>query len=84
MKFIHEDFLLGTRTARRLFHQFAETEKSSVRSAMFIVRSAPRLRPSSVGAACACAFIPLHWRTKPNRSSMPLLRSLAVLNYALL
>src|SRR6267142_1613640 len=26
MKFIHEDFLLGTRTARRLFHQFAEGE----------------------------------------------------------
>src|SRR5438094_7576099 len=26
MKFIHEDFLLGTRTARRLFHQFAEPE----------------------------------------------------------
>ena len=26
MKFIHEDFLLGTRTARRLFHQFAEAE----------------------------------------------------------
>src|SRR5438067_1669932 len=26
MKFIHEDFLLGTRTARRLFHQFAESE----------------------------------------------------------
>ena len=26
MKFIHEDFLLQTRTARRLFHQFAEAE----------------------------------------------------------
>ena len=26
MKFIHEDFLLETRTARRLYHQFAETE----------------------------------------------------------
>jgi glucuronate isomerase len=26
MKFIHEDFLLHTRTARRLYHQFAETE----------------------------------------------------------
>jgi glucuronate isomerase len=26
MKFIHEDFLLQTRTARRLYHQFAETE----------------------------------------------------------
>src|SRR5215217_3614192 len=26
MKFIHEDFLLGTRTGRRLYHQFAETE----------------------------------------------------------
>jgi glucuronate isomerase len=26
MKFIHEDFLLSTRTARRLFHQFAEAE----------------------------------------------------------
>ena len=26
MKFIHEDFLLGTRTARRLYHQFAATE----------------------------------------------------------
>jgi glucuronate isomerase len=26
MKFIHEEFLLGTRTARRLFHQFAEAE----------------------------------------------------------
>src|SRR5437588_3838157 len=26
MKFIHEDFLLGTRTARRLFHQFAQEE----------------------------------------------------------
>src|SRR5438874_8254247 len=26
MKFIHDDFLLGTRTSRRLFHQFAEPE----------------------------------------------------------
>ena len=26
MKFIHEDFLLQTRTARRLYHQFAEDE----------------------------------------------------------
>lgn len=26
MPFIHEDFLLGTRTARRLYHQFAEEE----------------------------------------------------------
>src|ERR1039457_4716379 len=26
MKFIHEDFLPETRTARRLYHQFAETE----------------------------------------------------------
>jgi glucuronate isomerase len=26
MKFIHEDFLLQTRTARRLYHQFAEAE----------------------------------------------------------
>jgi glucuronate isomerase len=26
MKFIHEDFLLQTRTARRLYHQFAEIE----------------------------------------------------------
>ncbi len=26
MKFIHEDFLLGTQTARRLFHEFAESE----------------------------------------------------------
>src|SRR3954465_11333708 len=26
MKFIHEDFLLQTRTARRLYHQFAEEE----------------------------------------------------------
>ncbi len=26
MKFIHEDFLLHTKTARRLFHQFAEAE----------------------------------------------------------
>jgi glucuronate isomerase len=26
MKFIHEDFLLETRVARRLYHQFAETE----------------------------------------------------------
>ena len=26
MKFIHEDFLLGTRTARHLYHQFAESE----------------------------------------------------------
>src|SRR5258707_6637925 len=26
MKFIHDDFLLQTRTARRLFHQFAEAE----------------------------------------------------------
>lgn len=26
MKFIHEDFLLGTRTARRLYHQYAESE----------------------------------------------------------
>jgi glucuronate isomerase len=26
MKFIHEDFLLNTRTARRLYHQFAEGE----------------------------------------------------------
>src|SRR6267142_1455930 len=26
MKFIHDDFLLQTRTARRLYHQFAETE----------------------------------------------------------
>jgi glucuronate isomerase len=26
MKFIHDDFLLTTRTARRLYHQFAETE----------------------------------------------------------
>ena len=26
MKFIHEDFLLTTRTARRLYHQFAATE----------------------------------------------------------
>jgi glucuronate isomerase len=26
MKFIHEDFLLSTRTSRRLFHQFAEAE----------------------------------------------------------
>jgi len=26
MKFIHEDFLLQTRTARRLYHNFAETE----------------------------------------------------------
>ena len=26
MKFIHEDFLLGTPTARRLYHQFAEAE----------------------------------------------------------
>ncbi len=26
MKFIHEDFLLGTRTARRLYHQFAEDQ----------------------------------------------------------
>ena len=26
MKFIHEDFLLQTRTARRLFHQYAEAE----------------------------------------------------------
>jgi glucuronate isomerase len=26
MAFIHDDFLLGTRTARRLYHQFAETE----------------------------------------------------------
>src|SRR3989440_12719353 len=26
MKFINEDFLLGTRTARHLFHQFAEAE----------------------------------------------------------
>src|SRR6266550_4182677 len=26
MKFIHDDFLLGTRTARRLCHQFAEGE----------------------------------------------------------
>src|SRR5438105_11001924 len=26
MKFIHDDFLLQTRTARRLYHQFAESE----------------------------------------------------------
>src|SRR6516165_1742719 len=26
MKFVHEDFLLQTRTARRLYHQFAEEE----------------------------------------------------------
>ncbi|HVU09103.1 MAG TPA: glucuronate isomerase [Verrucomicrobiae bacterium] len=26
MKFVHEDFLLQTRTAKRLYHQFAETE----------------------------------------------------------
>jgi glucuronate isomerase len=26
MKFIHDDFLLSTRTARRLYHQFAESE----------------------------------------------------------
>ena len=26
MKFIHEDFLLGNRTARNLFHQFAQAE----------------------------------------------------------
>jgi glucuronate isomerase len=26
MKFIHEDFLLATRTARRLYHEFAEAE----------------------------------------------------------
>jgi glucuronate isomerase len=26
MKFIHEDFLLSTRTARRLYHQYAEAE----------------------------------------------------------
>ncbi len=26
MKFIHEDFLLSTRTARRLYHEFAEAE----------------------------------------------------------
>src|ERR1044071_6764850 len=26
MKFIHEDFLLSTRTARRLYHQFAASE----------------------------------------------------------
>src|SRR5512143_2771750 len=26
MKFIHEDFLLTTRTARRLYHQYAEPE----------------------------------------------------------
>jgi glucuronate isomerase len=26
MAFIHEDFLLGTRTARRLFHEYAESE----------------------------------------------------------
>jgi glucuronate isomerase len=26
MPFIHEDFLLGTRTARRLYHKFAESE----------------------------------------------------------
>jgi len=26
MKFIHEDFLLQTRTAKRLYHQFAEAE----------------------------------------------------------
>src|SRR5574339_176205 len=26
MKFIHEDFLLGTRTAKRLYHTFAEAE----------------------------------------------------------
>jgi glucuronate isomerase len=26
MKFIHDDFLLHTRTARRLYHQFAESE----------------------------------------------------------
>ena len=26
MPFIHDDFLLGTKTARRLYHQFAESE----------------------------------------------------------
>ena len=26
MAFIHEDFLLGTKTARRLYHKFAEAE----------------------------------------------------------
>jgi len=26
MKFIHDDFLLRTRTARRLYHQFAEDQ----------------------------------------------------------
>ena len=26
MKFIHDDFLLQTRRARRLFHRFAEAE----------------------------------------------------------
>src|ERR1019366_4834595 len=26
VKFIHEDYLLETRTARRLYHRFAETE----------------------------------------------------------
>ena len=26
MPFIHEDFLLGTKTARRLYHKFAEAE----------------------------------------------------------
>ncbi|MGA2869813.1 MAG: glucuronate isomerase, partial [Verrucomicrobiota bacterium] len=26
MTFIHEDFLLGTKTARRLYHTFAEAE----------------------------------------------------------
>ena len=38
MKFIHEDFLLSTRTARHLYHQFAEAEP--------ILRKAAQLAPN--------------------------------------